>query len=310
MNKKRSKILINEVRNIIAEAVKITTPYDADYAKAIKRIKTEIKWDATPKTRKGSAITEIAGQVNGSGLAFIFHMPDISWSPCWNYLGYITGNGTGGTYPDSNKTSNPIDISQQKDSVKLKNDNKGLPTSSKMFIIKMSKQYPVPEQLAKANIKELNDDITKIASGKIKVKEASTTGDVPGYATPKAFSKSGQKGNAATSNAKSIGYKKTKETHNVFKKIWEDSKSNNLNDKLNSAEYVTAMKPLLTQLGTVSHNELAKLLNFIKKTDPQITVGKFRKIVKAVGHESTVGSNRLAGTDAKIKTEIESYFGI
>jgi uncharacterized protein YicC (UPF0701 family) len=51
--------------------------------------------------------------------------------------------------------------------------------------------------------------------------EASTTAGVPGYLTPKAFSKSGQSSNAAIDTAKDQGYMKAPETHKWFKKLYE-----------------------------------------------------------------------------------------
>lgn len=300
-----NKTLLLEIKSAIAEAIKISTPYDADYAKAIKRIKSEIKWDTPPKSGKSSAMLEIYGKVAGKDISFTFHYPDPSWGAVWTFLGYSIGDA----HSVDAKTWKPIENFEIAASKKLAATNKGLPTTSKLFTLKLAKEYPLPTELAKANLAELNKIIDTIVAGKT-VKEATTSADVPGYATPKAFSKSGQKSNGAITNAKSIGYKKTKETHNTFKEIWEDSKSNNLNNRLTPGEYAASMTPLLKQLGTVSHNELATLFNFIKKADPKITTGKFKQIVKAVGHESTVGSKTLTGTDDKIKTEIERYFGI
>ena len=51
--------------------------------------------------------------------------------------------------------------------------------------------------------------------------ETSTTGGVPGYLTPKAFSKPGQQSNAAVDTAKDQGYMKAPETHKWFKKLHE-----------------------------------------------------------------------------------------
>ncbi len=51
--------------------------------------------------------------------------------------------------------------------------------------------------------------------------ETSTTGGVPGYSTPKAFSKSGQTSNAATDTAKQQGYQKAPDTNRWFKKLYE-----------------------------------------------------------------------------------------
>jgi hypothetical protein len=51
--------------------------------------------------------------------------------------------------------------------------------------------------------------------------ETSTTGGVPGYLTPKAFSKSGQSSNAAIDTAKDQGYMKAPDTNRWFKKLYE-----------------------------------------------------------------------------------------
>jgi hypothetical protein len=51
--------------------------------------------------------------------------------------------------------------------------------------------------------------------------ETSTTGGVPGYLTPKAFSKPGQSSNAATDTAKQQGYQKAPDTNRWFKKLYE-----------------------------------------------------------------------------------------
>lgn len=76
------------------------------------------------------------------------------------------------------------------------------------------------------------------------------------------------------------------------------------------AEYDKYMKQMVAMLGTLDSNDLNKLFKFIMKTDPAMTSKKFRKILNAVGNESTVGSKTLTGTDETIKTEIENYFGL
>jgi hypothetical protein len=63
------------------------------------------------------------------------------------------------------------------------------------------------------------------------LKEESTTAGVPGYLTPKAFSKSGQSSNAAIDTAKSQGYKKAPETHKWFKELYEASQLNEITYK-------------------------------------------------------------------------------
>jgi len=72
------------------------------------------------------------------------------------------------------------------------------------------------------------DELRKIIRELIKAEldEASTTGGVPGYLTPKAFSKSGQSSNAGIETAKSQGYMKAPKTHKWFKELYEVSKLN------------------------------------------------------------------------------------
>lgn len=71
-------------------------------------------------------------------------------------------------------------------------------------------------------VKELLDD---------EIKEASTTGGVPGYLTPKAFSKSGKTDNAGIDTAKSQGYTKAPETDKWFKKMAEQAALNEITYK-------------------------------------------------------------------------------
>lgn len=54
--------------------------------------------------------------------------------------------------------------------------------------------------------------------------EVSTSGDVPGYMTPKAFSKDTKStSNGGTEETERFGYKKAKETHVNFKELWENT---------------------------------------------------------------------------------------
>ena len=77
------------------------------------------------------------------------------------------------------------------------------------------------------------------------LKETSTTGGVPGYDTPKAFSKPGQKTNAGTETAKSQGYTKAPETHKWFKKMYESKYLNEISyNEYKKAPGMTSKKKL------------------------------------------------------------------
>lgn len=66
------------------------------------------------------------------------------------------------------------------------------------------------------------DELKKII--KELIDEESTSAGVPGYLTPKAFSKNpDSKSNRGTEEAEKFGYKKAKETHINFKEIWENT---------------------------------------------------------------------------------------
>lgn len=69
------------------------------------------------------------------------------------------------------------------------------------------------------NIKEFKKIVKELLDDELK--EASTTGGVPGYLTPKAFSKTGKTDNAGVDTAKSQGYTKAPETDKWFKKMNE-----------------------------------------------------------------------------------------
>lgn len=79
---------------------------------------------------------------------------------------------------------------------------------------------------------ELKNMIREIL--KSEMDETSTTGGVPGYQTPKAFSKNtDSKSNAGTEEAERLGFSKAKETHVNFKEIWESK----LVDIINEVSY-------------------------------------------------------------------------
>lgn len=71
-------------------------------------------------------------------------------------------------------------------------------------------------------LEELKNMIREILKNELE--ETSTTGGVPGYQTPKAFSKPGQTSNAGTETAKSQGYMKAPKTHKWFKELYEASR--------------------------------------------------------------------------------------
>lgn len=82
------------------------------------------------------------------------------------------------------------------------------------------------------NIEELKKMVREII--KRELDETSTTGGVPGYLTPKAFSKNpNSKSNAGTEESEKMGFTKAKETHVNFKEIWE----NKLLDAINEVSY-------------------------------------------------------------------------
>jgi|694.fasta_scaffold101711_3 hypothetical protein len=80
---------------------------------------------------------------------------------------------------------------------------------------------------------ELREIIRNFIHTEIKrMKEASTTAGVPGYLTPKAFSKDpDDKSNRGTEIAKKFGYSNAKETHKNFKEIWEANPLNEITYK-------------------------------------------------------------------------------
>jgi hypothetical protein len=70
-----------------------------------------------------------------------------------------------------------------------------------------------------------------------KANEESTTGGVPGYQTPKAFSKKGQTSNAAQETAKKQGFMKAPKTNNWFKPMNEGKTEVNTNTRLQEVGY-------------------------------------------------------------------------
>jgi len=106
--------------------------------------------------------------------------------------------------------------------------------------------------------------------------EMSTTAGVPGYLTPAAFGKPGQKTNAATKYAEKEGWKRAKgmpKNSKVFdyKELWKGKKSA-MNENMTADDAVKQLRPLLAH--TIEHDKLSgeysEWLDKVKAGDDEI----------------------------------------
>jgi len=70
------------------------------------------------------------------------------------------------------------------------------------------------------------------------------------------------------------------------------------------------LKKYLGPYGILDDKDYKNMYRYIIKTDPHMDPDKFLGIISRVGKESTIGTQKLSGTDAQIRNEIENYYGI
>jgi hypothetical protein len=108
------------------------------------------------------------------------------------------------------------------------------------------------------------------------LEETSTSAGVPGYLTPAAFGKPGQKTNAATKYAEKEGWKRAKgmpKNSKVFdyKELWPGKKSA-MNENMTADDAVKQLRPLLAH--TIEHDKLSgeysEWLDKVKAGDDEI----------------------------------------